>query len=112
MYNFFCRNLKNYMSSCGGEQDYRSQISQVFEGLLDQSTYQKWKAENHPFYKELNNLVYRIQKEGEISPLFETLGRDLWACDYLAAEDPAFNTETIEEQLKIINLCLRGQYLE
>lgn len=100
------------MKSCDGRTDYRSSVSQIFAGLLDKSVYDKWQDEGNEMYTELNNLIYEIGHQGEDWPLFETLARDLWACDYVAEENPKFNRETVEEQLKIINLCLRGQYLE
>ena len=99
------------MELCSAETDYRSSISKVLSGLLDKDIYNKWKKENHELYLELNNLVYEINQNGEGSPLFETLAHDLWAYDYISEKNTSFSRQIVEDQLKIINLCLRGQYL-
>ena len=110
MYMHFGRNIKNYLKLCEGREDYRARIAQILRGLADVELYKSWEKEDQDKYREVNNLVYHINKNIDKYQTFETFARDLWAYEYVSEEDKSFSMEDVEEQLKLINLCLRGMY--
>lgn len=110
MYSFFGRNLKNFLAIHANEEEYRGRIGCVLQGLADAELYKKWKKEEPEKRAEVCNLVYHIKKHSDYWA-FGSFSWDLWAMEYVAIEDTSFDQEVIDEQLKIINLCLRGQYL-
>ena len=110
MYNFFCRNLFKYLKLTRDKNDYRSQISQVLRGLLDKQIYDNWQYEQPILYAELNNLIFYMQQRQDEYVLFHTLVWDLWALDFNAVQDNRFDMEVVEDQLKLINLCVKGMY--
>ena len=112
MYNFFCRNLSNYLILIKDRNDYRSNISQILKGILDKQVYDKWQSENPDKYAELNNIIFYMNKRQDEYELFHTLVRDLWALNFKAIKDDRFKLEVIDEQLNIINLCVKGMYLD
>lgn len=112
MYNFFCRNLSNYLKLTQDRSDYRSQISQVLRGLLDKKVYDAWQYEQPMLYAELNNLIFCMGQKQDEYVLFHTLVWDLWALDFNAVEDSRFDMEIIKDQLNIIDLCVKGMYLD
>lgn len=107
----FARNLKNYFNLFESEECYRRKATQVLKGLASPVLYEKWKQEEKEKYKEVNNLVYHIKQNRYEYYTFETFSRDLWGYEYDSIEDKAFPIDIIEEQLKLIHNCLRGQYL-
>lgn len=109
MYSFFGRNLNNFLAINTNTSEYRSRIGRVLQGLADAGLYKKWKEEEPEKYAEVCNLVYHIKK-GEDYWAFGSFSWDLWAMEYVAIKDTSFDQEVVDEQLKIINLCLRGQY--
>lgn len=111
LYNMFARNLKNYFDLLDGEECYRMKVARALKGLASTELYEKWEQEDEKSYREVNNLVYHIKKNRFKYYTFSTFSRDLWAYEYEAIEDKAFPEDIIEEQLKLIHSCLRGQYL-
>lgn len=112
MYSFFKKNLALYLTTIDSNgTDFRSKISLVFFALIDKATYDAWRLQDPNKYIEASNLIYQIGRNTDNNPLFETLAWDFWACDFEAAESKNYDAEVLEEQLKIINLCVRGQYL-
>ncbi len=112
MYNFFCRNLSSYLMLVEGENDYRSRISQVLRGLLDKKLYDRWQYEEPDKYAELNNIIFFMKQRQDKYELFHTLVYDLWALDFKAKKNDRFKLEVVDEQLKLINLCVKGTYLD
>ena len=73
----FARNLKNYLEIIEGSTDYRTRIAQVLKGLADMELYKSWEKENNEKYREVNNLVYHINRNISRYQTFETFAWDL-----------------------------------
>ena len=113
MYRIFGRNLNNFfrLTNDGNpDLEYRLRIAKVLIGLADYALYKSWENENPETYDEINNLIYEIERNADQYHAFKTFASDLWGYGYYAIKDNRFSPEIVEEQLKIINLCLGTQY--
>lgn len=113
IYKALSRNLNNFfkINKDLGENNYRLNIAEVLEGLVDINLYEKWKLEDKKKYEELNNIIFQINNNTDRYYTFDTLAFDLWGYGYEAEQSDDFSLDIIEDQLKLINLCLRGQYI-
>lgn len=113
IYKALSRNLNNFfkINKDLDENNYRLNIAEVLAGLTDISLYKKWKIEDKKKYEELNNIIFQINNNTNRYYTFNTLAYDLWGYGYKAEQSDNFSSDIIEEQLKLINLCLRGQYI-
>ncbi|WP_069649760.1 hypothetical protein [Caloranaerobacter ferrireducens] len=109
MYRLYCQNLKNYLeiNKAGNFNEFRLRITRPLLFLADVEKYKKLKKED-VLYKEVNNLVYEINKNKYIR--FDTFSWELWALDFRSEKDDSFPKEIVDEQLKLINLLLGIQY--
>jgi hypothetical protein len=113
MYRIFGQNLKNFFlinSDGDTATEYRIRIAQVLKGLADYNLYRLWEKENPGAFDEVNNLVFEVEKNASRYRAFETFARDLWGYGYDAVSNSRFSREIIEDQLKIIKLCIGTQY--
>lgn len=113
MYRIFCRNAKNFfrMNLQGeSENDFRMEIAQPLKGLADIKLYEKWKSKNNDKYNEVNNLVYQINSNKDTYHAFETFSHELWGYGYESFMSSKYDTDIIQEQLKLIHLLLGTQY--
>lgn len=113
IYKALSRNLNNFfkINKDLGENNYRLNIAEVLAGLVDINLYEKWKLEDKKKYEELNNIIFQINNNTDRYYTFDTLASDLWGYGYEAEQSDDFSLDIIEDQLKLINLCLRGQYI-
>lgn len=113
MYRIFGQNLKNYFlinRDGDPESAYRIKIAQVLRGLSDYELYRRWEKEKPEAFNEINNLVQKIKESTDKYPRFEAFSYDLWGYGYQAVQNGQFSEEDIQEQLKLIDLCLGTQY--
>lgn len=112
MYKNFCRNLKNYLEANknGSNEEFRLKIIKPFKILADIELYNKLSNKNLTEIKEVNNLVYEINKEKKTYHQFKQFSWDLWLADFKAIKSEKFDKEIVNEQLKILKLLLGTQY--
>lgn len=111
MYRLYCQNLKNYLeiNKTGDFNEFRLKITRPLLILADVEKYKKLKKEDAS-YKEVNNLVYEINKNKDKYPRLSTFSWELWALDFKSEKDDLFPREIVDEQLKLVNLLLGTQY--
>lgn len=111
MYRLYCQNLKKYLeiNKAGNFNEFRLKITSPLLILANVEKYKKLKKED-TLYKEVNNLVYEINKNKDKYPRLSTFSYELWALDFRSEKDDSISDEIVNEQLKLINLLLGTQY--
>ncbi|NLN48492.1 MAG: hypothetical protein GX154_05275 [Clostridiales bacterium] len=112
MYRIFCESLDNFFAFNKDAKDgeYRLKIAQPLKALSDIGLYNEWKVKNTDKHKEVNNLIYEINKNINKYPTFSTFSSDLKGYGYESRFTHGFDREVIEEQLKLIDTILKLQY--
>lgn len=112
MYKVLTRNLKSFFKINSLNADtYRLKMSEILIGFMDINLYEKWKLEDRDKYDEINNLVFEIQNNTHRYHTFKTLSSDLWGYGYNCKSHKRFSKDIVDEQLKLINMCLKNQYI-
>ena len=109
MYRIFCESYENFVKSFN-ENNYRLQIVEPLELIVDIDKYRQEKEEQSELFKKLCDLVYFMK---ENVARFPKLKAFLWTLSSRNINGKKYNiakVEDLEEQTKLINSFLKLAY--
>lgn len=111
MYNQFVKNMEWFLELNNGanEGDYRYALVKKLEPLKDIKQFRQLKSVDEAYYKELMNIIWSIGENADKYPAFKAFSWELWGNGFDGAPHKV-KKETLEDQLKMIDLLLSTQY--
>ena len=109
MYRVFCESYENFLKTFE-EENYRLNIAEPFELIVDTEKYEKEREVKSDLYKKLCNLLSYMKKNIERFPKFKAF---LWTLDSRNFEIQEYyeeKEEVLEEQAKLVNSFLKLAY--
>ena len=109
MYRIFCESYENFIESMD-EDNYRLQISKLFELIVDIDKYNKEQKEQSELYKKLCDLMEFMKNNVKRFPKLKAF---LWTLDSRNIRTHRYGVskeEDLEEQTKLINSFLKLAY--
>lgn len=113
MYRIFCESYRNYVRTyeqAGELKAYRYLIAKPLALVVDLEKYQREKAQNSIYYKQLMDLLYHM---GESIEKYPKLQAFLWTLESRGMIGKYYGTvkpEDLEEQVKLVNMFLNLVY--
>lgn len=107
MYQYFCDSIKNYIkyNECEQHQDeFRCKVALPLMLFTDIEQYRRLKVLDDRRYREVSNLLYRLNQRKLENRRLDVICYELWGMDFESIAFEGFDNEVVQEQIKLCEL--------